>query len=79
MVEVPPRFLEYLDVALVRLHALFADYRFSRTDCTIHVHGSESLSQDQVRRTILYTVYREKIYAETLDMRQALIEAVTAR
>lgn len=79
VVEIPPRFQEYLDVILVRLQALFPDCRFSRTDCTISVHGSENRSQDQVRRTILYTAYREKIYAETLGMRQALVEAVTAR
>lgn len=78
VVEVPSRFQEYLDVTLVRLQALFPDCQFSRVDCTIFVQGSESRSQDQVRRTILYTVYREKIYAETLGMRQALVEAVTA-
>lgn len=79
VVEIPPRFQEYLDVTLVRLQALFPDCRFCRTDCTISVHGSETHSQDQVRRAILHTIYREKIYAETLGMRRALVEAVTAR
>jgi hypothetical protein len=32
-----------------------------------------------VRKAILHTIYREKIYAETLSMRRALVETVTAR
>ena len=79
VVDVPPRFQSYLDITLVRLQTIFPDCRFSDTDCAILVQGPKGRSEDVVRKAILHTVYREKIYAETLSMRQALVEAVTAR
>lgn len=79
VVDIPPQFVVYLDVALIRLQAILPDYRFAKVDCAISAHGPGSLSREQVRKTILHTVYREKIYAETLPMRHALVEAVTTR
>jgi hypothetical protein len=32
----------------------------------------------QLRREVFYALYREKIYMETLPMREALVQAVTA-
>jgi hypothetical protein len=39
--------------------------------------GAEPRMVPELRRDVLYTLYREKIYAETLPMRQALIREVT--
>jgi hypothetical protein len=79
VVDIPPQFADYLDVALVRLQAILPDCQLAKVDRAISAHGPESLSREQVRKTILHTVYREKIYAETLPMRHALVEAVTTR
>lgn len=79
VVDIPPQFADYLDVALVRLQAILPDCQLAKVGRAISVHVPESLSREQVRRTILHTVYREKIYAETLPMRYALVEAVIAR
>jgi len=79
VVDIPPGFQDYLDGTLVRLQTLFPSFRFSKTEGAIMVIGPDSVTEDQLRRSILHTIYREKIYVETLGMRQALVEAVTAR
>jgi hypothetical protein len=79
VVDIPPRFYEYLDAALLRIQALHPDSQFSRSGCAISVRARDGHSEAQIRKTILHAVYREKIYAETLAMRQALVAAVTTR
>jgi len=79
VVEIPPQFEEYVDSALLRLQVAHPVCRLSRSGKTITVQSSKGLSEVELRKAILHTIYREKIYAETLGMRQALVEAVTAR
>ena len=79
VVDIPPRFHEYLDAALLRVQVLHPECQFSSSDCAISVRAPDGHSEDQIRKTVLHAVYREKIYAETFGMRQALVAAVTAR
>lgn len=79
VVDIPPRLRGYLDITLVRLQIIFPECRFSEADCAILVRGPKGPSEDLLRKAVLHTIYREKIYAETRGMRQALVEAVTAR
>lgn len=79
VVDIPPQFSDYLDATLLRLQAIVPACRFSKSNGCILARGLTSISEDQLRKTILHTVYREKIYAETLAMRRNLVAAVTAR
>jgi hypothetical protein len=79
VVDIPPRFGEYLDAALLRIQVLHPDCQFSRSCGAILVLAPDGHSEDQIRKTVLHAVYREKIYTETFGMRQALVAAVTAR
>ncbi len=79
VVDIPPRFQEYLDAVLLRVQAIHSGCQFSRSGCAISVRARDGHSEAQIRKTVLHAVYREKIYAETLGMRQALVAAVTAR
>lgn len=78
VVDIPSRFTEYVDAALLRLGVLYPGCRFARTGGAVTARLSAGLSQDQARRAILHALYREKIYSETLAMRHALVAAVTA-
>lgn len=78
VVDVPPLFEKYADSAMLRLQALYPACRFSRGDGRISIRKSSELAEDQLRKDVLHAVYREKIYAETLVMRQALVTAVTS-
>ncbi|TIL81706.1 MAG: hypothetical protein E5Y89_07580 [Mesorhizobium sp.] len=79
VVEIPPQFEKYADAAMLRLQALYPNCRLSRKRGVISITSSRGVAEDQLRKDILHAVYREKIYAETLVMRQALVAAVTDR
>ncbi|MDX8518181.1 hypothetical protein RFM23_17655 [Mesorhizobium abyssinicae] len=79
VVQVPPQFDKYVDSAMLRLQSLYPTCRLATIDGAISIGSSGSLAEDQLRRAVLHTLYREKIYAETLSMRQALFRAVTGR
>ncbi|AMY01611.1 hypothetical protein AB0V79_03955 [Mesorhizobium ciceri] len=78
VVKIPPQFEKYADAAMLRLQALYPNCRLEWKGGTISI-GSSAGIEDQLRKDILYAVYREKIYAETLSTREALVAAVTRR
>lgn len=57
----------------LNIHPFALSYRLIDVACI------SSNDLDDVRKSVLHAVYREKIYVETLPLRQALIEAVTAK
>lgn len=79
VVEIPPQFQKYADAAMLRLQVLYPACRLASLGGGISVISSGGFAQDQFRKDVLHVVYREKIYAETLTMRQALVAAVTSR
>ncbi|MDX8443864.1 hypothetical protein [Mesorhizobium australafricanum] len=79
VVEIPLQFEKYTDAAMLRLQALYPACHLARQGGGVSVSLSAGFSEDQFRKDVLHVVYREKIYAETLVMRQALVAAVTGR
>lgn len=79
VVDVSPQFAKHANSAMLRLQALHPACRFTWHEGRISIRGSSDLTEEQFRKDVLHAVYREKIYAETLPMRQALIAAVTSR
>jgi hypothetical protein len=78
-VEVPPQFGTYVAAALLRVQAQYPSCRFAEDGEVVTIRSPVGTTEDELRKSILHAVYREKVYAETLSMRQALIAAVTAR
>lgn len=79
MVDVSPQFEKHANSAMLRLQALYPTCQFTWRDGGISIRGSIDLTEERFRKDVLHAVYREKIYAETLTMRQALVAAVTSR
>jgi hypothetical protein len=77
-VEIAQAFQPYLEAAVLRLGSQYPSLRFLVRDAVIAVAGATPENQSEIRKAVLHAVYREKIYAETLPMRQALVAAVTA-
>ncbi|CDX11819.1 putative Rhodospirillum photometricum DSM 122 draft genome sequence [Mesorhizobium plurifarium] len=77
VVEIPLQFGKYADAAMLRLQVLYPACRIARQDGEISVRSSGCIAEDQFRKDVLHFLYREKIYTETLTMRQALVAAVT--
>jgi hypothetical protein len=69
----------YAESALARLRYLYPALTFSVAPEGIEVKGEMDTAPEELQRAIHHALYREKIYAETLPMRRALMEAVTRR
>jgi hypothetical protein len=67
----------YAELATVRLGYLYPKMSFSCQVHTILISSETEIDEITTRRDILYALYREKIYAETLSMRQALVTMVS--
>jgi hypothetical protein len=69
---------QHAEHAVVRLGYLYPKISFSCQVHTILVSSETEIDEIKIRRDVLYALYREKIYAETLSMRQALVTMVSA-
>lgn len=77
--DFPSQFLPFIPSATLRIQTLFPNCSVVSDRCCIEISGLVSISENEIRKAVLHAVYREKIYSETLPMRQALVAAVTAR
>lgn len=66
----------YIQSALTRLGYLHPSWRLKISDMTITATIPTAESPDTVLREIRYAIYREKIFAETMDMRRDLLRMV---
>ncbi|TIS99175.1 hypothetical protein [Mesorhizobium sp.] len=78
-IEIPQNFLGFVEGALLRVQIQYPSLRFSVSASGVEVARLPDLDLDDVRKSVLHAVYREKIYVETLPLRQALITAVTTK
>lgn len=75
-VLVATAFEKYLDAAALRLAGQFPSLLFHKTDVGLIVSGPIPGDEMKIRKAVLDAIYREKVYTETLSMRQALIRTV---
>jgi hypothetical protein len=78
-VEIPQEFRVFVPAALMRLQVIHPTLEFSRDADLVVVGGPNSFDPTEIRKSVLHSIYREKIYAETLPLRQSLVAAVTAK
>lgn len=74
--DVPQQLLPFVGTALTRLTYLFPRVSFAATDTALTAEVGEDIDASELRREMAHTLYREKIYQETLDMRRQLIRAL---
>lgn len=72
---VPDQLHSFMPMALIRLNYLYPDLTFSFENNDVVIRNCPVDRETLVKRDVLYTLYREKIYAETLSMRKSLFEA----
>lgn len=68
----------YAELAVTRLGYLYPKMIFSYRELNVVVSSDADIDETKIRRDVLYALYREKIYSETLSMRQSLIAMVSA-
>tara|TARA_Y100000992_G_C21226903_1_gene473375 strand:+ start:935 stop:1174 length:240 start_codon:yes stop_codon:yes gene_type:complete len=66
---------EYLNLAITRLSYLYPKLNFKRQNTSIFVKGP--IDDDEIiKKEINFCVYREKIYAENLEIRKKIFEEI---
>lgn len=78
-VEFPSRFQNFAESAFLRLQVRYSQHTFRLGDGCLEVVSAAGVPSEGLRRDILHAIYAEKVFAETLPMRQALMAAVMAR
>lgn len=78
-VTFPAYFQSFADAALLRLQVRYPQTSFLLSEGKFEVVPAAHVRCEVLHRDILHTIYAERIFAETLPMRQALVAAVTAR
>ena len=76
VIAIPSLFRGYLEGALVKVGAQFPTCSFAINGNNVHILGVPTNEAASITTTVLHAVYREKIYVETLEMRQALVRTV---
>jgi hypothetical protein len=69
--------IDFAGAAITRLGYLYPRIVFGYAGNAISAVGEADVGEQKIRKDVLYAVYREKIYAETLDMRRSLIATVS--
>lgn len=77
-IELDPTFRPYLAVAIVRFSASHPDTEIEISQ-TISLLDNGAAPSDLLVREFHHCLYREKIYAETLPLRRALVDGVLGR
>jgi hypothetical protein len=67
----------HAEAAVTRLGYLHPSLRFLISADGIAIDGTSEEGPEHLRQEVLYAVYREKIFAEALPLRRALLAAVT--
>lgn len=77
VLKAPPSLATYLDAALVRVGYLLPEFIFERSGDAdeVTVYLPDTAAPDhlrEARKEFYYALYREKIHAETLEIRKRL-------
>lgn len=72
-ISVDPEFQEFIPAALLRLGYLYPELDFAALQQGVVISGDLSrIDRTRIRREVHYQVYSEKIFQQTLPMRQSL-------
>lgn len=74
VVSIDPEFRPFIGAALLRLGYIYPDLEFRVSSEGVQVSGALRSDNTRLEREVTYQVYREKIFRETLPMRQSLYE-----
>lgn len=74
IIPIAPEFQEYIPTAILRLKYLFPDIECEPVPNGIRVVDAKGIGEARFSREIAYQVYREKIFRETLLLRQNLYQ-----
>lgn len=75
--KIPAIFEAYVDIAIVRFQYLYPEVNIQQNGLEISYEENKSHSNDDLKQEILHLIYKEKIYAETLEIRNSLYRSIS--
>lgn len=79
LIPIPMELHPYLSAAAVRVGYLHPNFTIELSPEGFRVSGPQAVRQLGLKRDLLHAVYREKIYHETLALRQGLLDLLKSR
>ena len=79
LLTLSPEMMVYVPAAILRIQSLHPNLPCVLFGRDVMVRSSELADFSTLRKDLSHAIYREKIYTETLSMRQGLIELVRKR
>ncbi|MGX0878996.1 hypothetical protein ACSSV4_003703 [Roseovarius sp. MBR-154] len=73
-ISIPLELQEFVPAAILRLKYMFPEMRIERAPNGVTLHRVKEVDAHKVEREVAYQIYREKIFQETLTMRQNLYQ-----
>ena len=76
-VYIPAIFKDFIGCAIVRFQYLYPEVNIQQNGLEISYEENKSHSNDDLKQEILHLIYKEKIYAETLEIRNSLYRRIS--
>lgn len=74
IIPIFPEFHEFIPPAILRLRYIFPDVEIKPAPEGVKVIGTIEVDGSQLEREVNYQIYREKIFQNTLSLRQSLYQ-----
>lgn len=74
--DIPSNFEGAAGAALIRAAYLFPDITFEQIGGRIHVRGARAKDESEIRKEVLYLIYRERIRADFEPFRRKALERI---
>jgi len=68
-ISVSPEFREFIPAAILRINYIFPDFDVEITENGLKMCGKGDFEIRRLEREVMYQIYREKIFQQTLPMR----------
>ncbi len=75
-VKIRSTFKPFLDAATLRYEYLFPSLTVEVQDMDVYISGAEEGDGQEEKEHFLHLLYKEKIYADTLDIRKSIFKAI---
>ena len=76
-ISIDSEFHSFIPAALLRLEYIYPELGFEPSELGVTVSGTSRADPARLKREVAYQVYREKVFQQTLPMRQNLYEMLT--
>lgn len=75
-IKIQLTFFPFLDYAITRYGYLFPDHEINSDGTDVIISCEKKISAEEAKENFLHLLYKEKIYADTLDIRKSIFKAI---